>query len=205
MKRVLIVAAAVLLISGTGFAQGITGSGHDFSGIVAWNPGGEICQPCHTPHNAMDPSTYEPLWNHQVTAATFTLYGSSTLDATDLTQPAGASLLCLSCHDGTIALENFGGVTTGTNFITGNALLGTSLAEDHPVSFTYNAALVTLDPGLNATTAASGLGGTIAEDMLFADKMECASCHDVHDAAGEDFLLLKANTASALCLTCHNK
>ena len=179
----------------------ITGSKHDFSG-KSWNPGGEICVVCHTPHNAA--STIAPLWNHAVTTATFTLYSSSTLNAT-MGQPAGVSKACLSCHDGTVALNSFGG-TTGSEMITGKPLLGTDLSNDHPVSFTYDTALATADKELaNPSSASSGLGGTIKADMLFSDKLECASCHDVHNGAGISKLLVKSNSGSALCLTCHTK
>jgi predicted CXXCH cytochrome family protein len=121
-------------------------------------------------------------------------------------QPDGSSKLCLSCHDGTVALENFGGVTTGTTEITGDALMGTDLSNDHPVSFTYNTALATADGELeDPSTGLSGLGGTIDDDMLISGKMQCSSCHDVHNTAGINYMLLKSNSASALCLTCHIK
>jgi predicted CXXCH cytochrome family protein len=207
MKRVLVLAAAVLLISGTGFAT-ITGSSHDFQ-ADGWNPGGEICQPCHTPHNGS--LTVDPLWNHDVSGAAWTPYadGNGTLDAT-VNAPAAGSVtaLCLSCHDGTVGLGAFGGATDIVNFVTGAALVGTDLTNDHPVAFTYDTALATLDGELaNPSVVLSGLagGGTIAADMLFSDSLECASCHDVHDFYNLSGLLLKSNAASALCLTCHTK
>ncbi len=205
MKNLFLTFAVVVLISQLGFSQTIVGSGHDFSANAWANT--EICLPCHTPHNAMVVSQ-SPLWNHELTASTFTVYDntvSSTFDATT-GQPDGNSKLCLSCHDGSVALENFGGTTTGTTYVTGNALLGTDLRNDHPISFTYDAALATTDGGVyNPTTQTSGLGSTINADMLFAGKMQCASCHDVHNGSGIAFLLRKSNTGSALCLTCHNK
>jgi predicted CXXCH cytochrome family protein len=195
----------VMAIAQYSFGQGITGSAHDFS-TETWNSSGEICIVCHTPHNADISVTGAPLWNHEVTGTTFTLYSSPSLDATDLGQPAASSKLCLSCHDGTVALENFGGATGGTNYVAGNDLLGTDLSDDHPISFTYDAALATADGSLfDPTTQSSGLGGTIQDDMLLANQVQCASCHDVHNAANLGFLLVKSNAASALCLTCHNK
>lgn len=184
------------------FAQ-ITGSEHDFSSET-WNASGEICVVCHTPHNStVVPGA--PLWNHSTTASTFTLYTSGTMDATT-GQPAASSKLCLSCHDGTVAVDNFGGTTTGTDFVGGSELLGTDLSDDHPISFTYDATLATTDGSLhNPSTALSGLGGTIAADLLISNQVECASCHDVHNANNLNFLLVKSNASSALCLTCHNK
>lgn len=185
-------------------------SAHDFS-AEAWNPGAQLCQPCHTPHNADTTVTESPLWNHEVTVAAHTPYsGPGTLDAT-VGSPAGVSLLCLSCHDGTVALDSFGG-DLGSTVIGAEFSVGTDLSNDHPISFTYNAALATADGELfDPETVSSGLGGTIEADMLFGTAgsatLECASCHDVHNtvSAANPSLLLKSNVGSALCLTCHDK
>ncbi len=193
--------ATVLVGTGLVAQAVISGSAHDFSG-AAWNTSGQICLPCHATHNTTAASA--PLWNHAETAASFTLYSSPTLDAT-VGQPAAESKACLSCHDGTVALDSYAG-NTGSSTLSGTALVGTDLSNDHPVSFTYNDALATADGGLHApSTQNSGLGGTIAADMLFGDQLECASCHDVHNDAGNTALLLVDNASSALCLTCHNK
>jgi len=182
----------------------ITGSEHDFSS-ASWNSSGEICIVCHAPHGGTALSD-APLWNHSLTTQSFTLYSSGTLDAADMGQPAGTTRLCLSCHDGTIALDSYGG-TTGTNFVGSPIASGGDLNSEHPISFTYSDALATTDGGLNPpSTTPSGLGGTIADDMLFNDKVECASCHDVHNALGTGGnLLVKNNAGSGLCLTCHAK
>ncbi|MCP4665925.1 MAG: cytochrome C, partial [Deltaproteobacteria bacterium] len=116
MKKLLVV-LAVAILGTMGFVSVsyavIAGSAHDFSTqpwMAAHN--GQICLPCHTPHNADTSVTDGPLWNHQVTTvATYTLYTSSTFEATDSGQPDGRSKLCLSCHDGTVAVDSFGGVT----------------------------------------------------------------------------------------------
>ncbi|MFC2123349.1 cytochrome c3 family protein [Bacteroidota bacterium] len=207
MKNVKILSLMLvgLMMTRVSSGQNILGSAHDFSGDT-WNTTTEICIVCHTPHNADGSITDAPLWNHQITGQpSFTLYASSTLDAT-MGQPDASSKLCLSCHDGLTAVDNFGGTTTGTQFITGTADIGTDLSDDHPVSFTYDAALATADGDLNdPTVATSGMGSTINADMLFSGKMQCASCHDVHNGSGEVSMLIKSNSASGLCLTCHTK
>ncbi len=191
-------AAAVLIGSATLSQAAITGSEHDFSGS-GWS-GGQICLPCHTPHNADTSVAQAPLWNHDASTATYTLYSSPTLDAT-LKQPTGNSKLCLSCHDGTVAVDSFSGLT-GNIYIDGGALIGTNLQDHHPVSFTYNAALAVKDGELaDPTTAVTSLGGTIDTDLLFNAQVECASCHDVHDKAGNSDLLVISEPA--LCRTCH--
>ena len=203
MRNVPWAMVGLMLVAGLAGAQ-LAQSAHDFS-AQGWGTTG-ICQPCHTPQNA---STALPvvLWNHEVSTGPYTVYDSPTMNATT-GQPKGVSKACLSCHDGTVALDSFAG-STGTTTITGAASFGTDLSNDHPVSFIYNNALAIADGELHPpTTQASGLGGTIAADMLFGTgntQMECASCHDVHNASSQEFLLLKSNARSALCLTCHSK
>jgi predicted CXXCH cytochrome family protein len=194
------------------FAQ-ISGTAHDFSTEI-WAPAeNRMCGVCHTTHSAMnEPSA--PLWNHESTSViSYTLYSSPTFDnhgGTTITNPNASSKLCLSCHDGTVALENFGGTTTGTTYISGSNLIGgpsgDDLSREHPISFEYTDALAALDGGLYAPSSTnSGLGGTIEQDMLFNNRLECASCHDVHNRYGVAHLLKMSNNNSQLCLSCHNK
>lgn len=212
MGKKLILTIAVSIVQTFVIAQianaAITGSKHDFS-AKSWNPSGQICIVCHTPHNAT--STIAPLWNHVLTSATFTVYSSPSLNAS-VGQPSSSSKACLSCHDGTVGLDAFGGNLTGTEFIVGGERLGTDLSNDHPVSFTYDATLASNDGSLHnpTTKTVSALGGkTIDQGMLIGNKVECGSCHDVHNNKGDapttSNLLLVNNAGSALCLTCHNK
>lgn len=196
VTNALLAAAAVLgMTFATSASAVITGSKHDFSADGYGST--QICIFCHAPHNNAGGT---PLWNHAPTAATFTLYSSSTLNSTQA-QPAGVSKLCLSCHDGSVAIDSYG-TRTGTTNITGDALLGTDLSNDHPIGFTYDAALATADGGLVTPSSASLV---VANVPLYSAKLECASCHDVHNSAGIAGLLRTTNAASALCLKCHVK
>ena len=203
-----------LLFSGFASAGSINGTAHDFT-AQAWS-GGQICVACHTPHGGNTSISTAPLWNHAVTTATYTVYSTPTLTAT-VGQPDGVSKLCLSCHDGTVALDSFGGTTGGT-LMTGSKAVGAastgSLANDHPISFTYDDTLATADGALfppsstNVTIGATGRQktGTIANTILFAGKVQCASCHDVHNTFTDSSKLLRVSmNGSKLCLTCHNK
>ena len=170
-KHLLFKAALVLtaLVPLTSYG-GILGTPHDLK-AATWNTSGQICIVCHTPHNAKAAQLI-PLWNHAATATSFTLYTSNTLKTTTLTQPAGASKSCLSCHDGTIALSSMGSATGGADRITAANLIGTSLSDDHPVSFTYDAALAIANSGLVSPTSTSLV---VTGVPLFAGMMECAS------------------------------
>ncbi len=163
----------------------------------------QTCLFCHTPHNA---SSAGALWNRRTPTNVYTQYTSSTTKGA-MGQPNGSSLLCLSCHDGTIAL---GEVLSRTANITmagavtllpaGVGRLGTDLSDDHPVSFAYNAALFTASAGELANPTL--LTGKVKLDA--SGRMQCASCHDAHDNTNGKFLVVP-NTASALCITCHTR
>jgi predicted CXXCH cytochrome family protein len=194
-----------LVVCGQVAIAQIANSAHDFTN-ASWNAssGGEICKVCHIPHGGVL-AEGAPLWSRQMPTGPYTVYSSPTLNSTTVGQPSGSSKLCLSCHDNSIALG-------GTTFISsvgnpvGYANVGTDLSNDHPISFNYDPALVSLDPGLKPITSPSGIGsGTIESTMLFNGKMECASCHDVHNSANIAHLLVKSNVGSELCLTCHIK
>ena len=110
---------------------------------------------------------------------TYTTYSSSSLDAEtiagQLAQPAGSSKLCLSCHDGTLAISSvnvLGGQTNvsvpmtglgagdtmppGQGELTGfTRNLGTDLSNDHPISLTYDTTLATTDGELRDPAVAA--------------------------------------------------
>ncbi|MFO1327729.1 MAG: cytochrome c3 family protein [Rubrivivax sp.] len=169
------------------------------SGTVKSTAGGtnEVCVFCHTPHGATledqgGQPLRAPLWNRRVPpGSTYTPYTSSTLDAESITsgldaQPGGSSKLCLSCHDGTLAIGNVnvlngkaaagpipmqgtgaGGVMPpGQGSSTGfTRFLGTDLTNDHPISVTFNQALADRDGELRTPDAQqrwpSGTGSVI--------------------------------------------
>jgi hypothetical protein len=68
----------------------------------------EVCVFCHTPHGADVSNQAAPLWNRQLPVSTsYTTYNSANFDADDSGGPKGVSLACLSCHDGTTALDAY--------------------------------------------------------------------------------------------------
>jgi predicted CXXCH cytochrome family protein len=218
--------------TGDGSKATVVGSDHDlsndFSGATA------VCEFCHVPHKFNALSTQPPLlWNVTVRSgpyATYSSSGSSTFNATDIRDPSTASgtngaaymsLLCLSCHDGSVNQTVFYQTTSGMGGsgsisppnIGGNGGAGGGLSNDHPVDFTYSATLSTQDGGLRTPTEGAGVRipyvGT-GNLPLFKDqstdtsgRVECASCHNPHNNTNQNFLRM-ANSASALCLNCHS-
>jgi hypothetical protein len=126
MKKIFSLAAVIVLAAAsTSYAQytaTIAGGPHDLSnGSAVRNSNatinGQTCVFCHVPHGG---STNMPLWNRSnPTGAAYQLYTSSTMKtvATGAGVAAGISGACMSCHDGTIAMDvvtNVNGLPFGT-------------------------------------------------------------------------------------------
>lgn len=72
----------------------------------ARNNYGEVCVYCHTPHGANSTMPKAPLWNRTNLGNTYTLYNNTLTSGQTPTQPGVNSLTCLSCHDGTVAIDS---------------------------------------------------------------------------------------------------
>ncbi len=166
--------------------------------------GTPICVFCHTPPNSK--STVLPLWSRHASDSGFiSSYSEITAQALP-GQPSGASLLCLGCHDGTIAVikvmsrpERNALTENITTIPEGIVRLKTDLSNDHPVSFQYTSALAAqkgelIDPA------------TLPEHINLDSwgQIQCGTCHSPHDNTNNKFLVVD-NTASALCRICHAK
>ncbi len=66
----------------------------------------EVCVYCHTPHGASGQMGAIPLWNRTRPSDPYTLYAMPTTQGQTMTDPGANSLTCLSCHDGTIAMDS---------------------------------------------------------------------------------------------------
>jgi predicted CXXCH cytochrome family protein len=87
---------------------------------------------------------------------------------------------------------NIGGMSPGSPWDSGPV----DLSNDHPVSFPWSA--TNGIPGLIKPTS-----GPLRLFGL-AERMECSTCHNVHDPSIPPFLAM-SNTNSAMCQACHNK
>lgn len=191
------------LISGQAFAAAtMATSKHNLSSTgqtVAQNQNAgttEICVFCHTPHGSTTTAPV-PLWNRGMGAGPYTTYAamnSSTLEGT-VEAVGGISLACLSCHDGTIAintLNNAPGATsngdttwqtgyqtwTGSTLdasskIQGAAKIGADLKDDHPVGVQYGGG----PAGAVATIPTTG-GAGVYTASLMKDKGFVAAAAD---------------------------
>jgi hypothetical protein len=180
MRKVMTVILTVLgflAFTSLGYAASISNTKHNLSsaGLQAIKGDvAEICVYCHTPHGGKMAIADDtgPLWNRNATAGPFTPYASYTLDSSTTGAPTSVSKACLSCHDGTVGVnqminrpgsgsgsnpaDNANQKVGGPNATNNMALLGTDLRDDHPVSMIY------------ASAKSYGTGGTLGEDSYGA-------------------------------------
>ncbi|MFC1750379.1 cytochrome c3 family protein [Pseudomonadota bacterium] len=235
-------AAAIAAIAGTAAAGSILGSKHDFTGLnkkaevaamseVAFADYGSPCVYCHVPaeKEGQDQTNLGgiPGWN-RFTPATggYDLYNSRTLD-NKVRTPSPISLLCLSCHDGTMGVDmtvfkpdgwdsskdaslhvrlNGGDSLMNCgkchNGVAAHSIeikhIGTDLQNDHPISMEY-AGLNAKDPDYRPLDNDFGFDNGV---KLYDNRVECATCHNVHNP---DVNILLRTSAERLCETCHMK
>ncbi|MDH4229777.1 MAG: hypothetical protein OEW11_08560 [Nitrospirota bacterium] len=115
----LLLALVALVTVGVAGAGTIIGSRHDLSHFNQRGYGGsptgpmqgftfndyrEACIYCHTPHNG---SPVAPLWNRNLSDTVgYSMYSSPNFNSGPVAAPDGISLACLSCHDGTVAVDD---------------------------------------------------------------------------------------------------
>jgi predicted CXXCH cytochrome family protein len=154
-----------------------------------------MCEFCHSPHSI---NAKVPLWTGCNPGTRYLMYDQSVSSTSDIPadpsrQPDGSSILCLSCHDGTIALGSSQSVIP----VGSSSNLGTDLSDDHPISFIYDATLAARDGQMNPSPM---FPVTLDNNK----KMQCSSCHDPHINTYKDFLVV-SNEYSDLCFKCHNR
>ncbi len=242
-KNRLGLALALCILSGSVLAGTILGSKHDFTGLneraevtamsgLAFADYGNPCVYCHLPPEKEGADSSElggiPGWNRFTPAvdSAYDLYDSRNLD-NKVKTPSPISLLCLSCHDGTLAVDmtvfkpdtwnssedaslhlrlNGGDSLMNCgkchNGIAAHSIeikhIGTDLQNDHPISMEY-AGLNSKDPDFRPVDHAYGFDNGV---KIYDNKVECASCHNVHNP---DVNLLLRTGAERLCETCHIK
>jgi len=181
------------------------------------------CILCHTPHNA---SPAQPLWNHELSAVVnYINYASPTLQsyASEAEAPPidGHSKLCLSCHDGTVAIGSIisGGdeilmvpvdvIDASGKLIGGPGYLGTDLSGGHPISIIFDEALA--GKRNSAEPPLTRLKWPIVDTdiKLYPTQngygVQCTSCHDPHEnkAAGGWPPFWQKATHDEVCMVCH--
>jgi len=216
MKKTVIFTGLLLAGAVAHGQQSVVDTAHNLSisgpGTIRAASESQVCIFCHTPHNS---TTQAPLWNRADPGGTYQMYWSPTMNAYpsagSAPQPNGSTKLCLSCHDGTIALgatvasgtiPMSGGITT---MPTGSGgYLGTDLSGHHPVSFQVTTAIVAENNASGDVPLKSVLEMR-SNPVAFldaGDRVQCASCHDPHQDPFGGFL--RSPNEDDTCLACHS-
>jgi predicted CXXCH cytochrome family protein len=200
-------ALLVPLLPGTADAKvpAMAGSKHDFQSSSSYRnlsalAGNEICRACHIPHNASKPRLLHD-------------FGK------EWTDPGGhvvlsQTMLCLSCHDGTIATPTGGDTMTATV----NPSADPHFWNDVLPGYGTRPPREKITPGLNAAVqklssswvAVSPLNPLrklplYTDGTLDAPRMACSTCHDPHVENGVGGRFLRSDQAYGdLCVTCHS-
>lgn len=218
VMAIALLAAGVTLASITNTKHNLSATGPGTIKASSGQQNNEICIWCHTPHHAN--TALQPLWNKATPTANYTMYGNTIAGTAPATSPQGVTRACLSCHDGVSGINSlinqagagglnatgtpvaFGNTAAGTNVVlTGVANIGTTLANDHPVSIDYTAGRASLKA---TSTTINWIGANTIGALLRSGRVECSSCHEPHSNVNTLFLRT-SNSGSALCLGCHAK
>jgi predicted CXXCH cytochrome family protein len=203
MKKALAIALA--LVAGSASAA-VVNSKHNignYNGQGGAVGGGDVCYFCHAAHNT---GTIAPLWARNNPTSSYTTYTSGTISVNIGTTIDNFSLACMSCHDGTVAVNQTIKGKLGTNagnvYILANATtkIGPDLSNDHPVSLQWAPDATN---GLVASVPAPfRVYNTSRGATALSAALTCGSCHAVHDTTNSKFLRANPNSGN-FCATCH--
>jgi len=214
--------AIFLAFAGAAYAQTDVIGAHDLSpggtSPIKGTLGGS-CLYCHAPHGGINGTpgvAQTPLWDQKLSTATsYQFYTSVTMtNTTNGALTLGSnSTLCLSCHDGTVAvspgtLVPYGNVTMTGQMNPNDVLTAPALAAMHPINFT-----LPIQPAAGLWSYLSDkppyTADTTGAVKLIKGNVECGSCHTPHvqfvnqSDLNDPYFLVLDNTSGALCKACH--
>lgn len=200
---------------------GVSNSPHNINNVVTnGDEYGRVCAYCHTPHHAIVSGAiaeYNPLWSHQVNEETYTPYASRTFDGGSVdnmqSDPlVGPSRLCMSCHDGVIAVSQHygtapaagnGSAAVGDNWneiSVGDLAFGEGLTNDHPIGFDYDAVAST-DKGNGTLGSGIKAANTQFSVTLAGTGVNYAG---THDRKISDLMYNNGSKNIMTCASCHD-
>ena len=177
---------------------------------------------------APDAFDYLPLWNHELTGNfAYSMYwngpgapqiGAKASQAIQNGMEMGSvSLLCMSCHDGSVAVNSYGNTDQPITSQSGGGIpispaysvgQDNNMQNHHPIGFDYDAVQAVDTEIANADSRSFTATDSIRDHLYGAGntQLECASCHSVHNTGNSgESLLWRSDVNSELCLTCHMK
>lgn len=211
---VLIVLTASVSFAARAPKSAVFGSAHDFKTQLG-GASYTLCNFCHVAHKFGSAPTGPGylLWNHTLSSvASYGVYTSDSMtnQPTDLGGQLVVSNLCLSCHDGTVAINSwyegqssatFAPLPEGTLFMPNDTTVR-DLTKQHPVNFVYPDATTAAQIGMQPAASTSSVDGA-GNVPLFSGRMQCATCHDPHagPSSGAHYFFRTYPTTAAQTLT----
>lgn len=197
--------------------KGITETSHDLKHQLGFE-NIDLCSWCHAPHGDPD-QTAPALWNQKDSPQGFIVYSQGPEKPADevdeesddmsLYRPGPTSLICLSCHDGSNASNKYGFMSKikggpGSESFLYSGTASIARAKDHPIGFVYEKAERSMMDLRNSSDLVTE--SFTVKDLLRQGRMECVSCHDVHNFRNEgEKFLWTTDARSNFCFTCHRK
>jgi len=229
LKYVFLVTLGMLVLASAGFAQrvpksDIKSSKHDFMAgtniTSTWTAASwEMCNFCHIAHKFGSAPTGPSylLWNH--TLSSVSSYGTYTSDSmvnnpTDLGGQMTVSNLCLSCHDGTVAIASWYETQIDNTYAplsSADVMMSDTTVRDltkqHPINFAYPDSTTATNIGLRAAVDTKSVDGA-GLVPLYNNKMQCATCHDPHAGKADLFFrpfpaTTEVTATGSFCVYCH--
>lgn len=230
MKKIIILVVCFIAVSamfsdaGLAPKTGIIGSLHDMNYYVKSKNGqsgniNRVCLYCHLQNSAsLADSDYQrskaPVWNHDIPNTVYTAYqwSSPANQAIAINDPLiGPTRLCMSCHDGRIAVDQHNGTnpSNGTVFLSGAKAVGKggNLSDDHPVGVDYVSAKM-IRNRLADSKAAGSNPELVDESNMFASSVvvsNVAGTYNLVTRSGEKTIRsVLYNNRYLTCATCHD-
>jgi predicted CXXCH cytochrome family protein len=223
LKKTLIIVLAISLLVGGIAVASVVSSKHDMRGLIDVGNGRtitsvgatttQVCVFCHHPHRGASSAVSSVLlWNISDANKSYATYTSPSMNSTNVGGDVGSddnaqyTLLCMGCHDGGGSSNAYVQTTVDGSLGTvadlgGNiSNLGSTLADDHPVDFTYPTSA-----GVGLTDIQLAASGVVdLKYPLYGGTMQCATCHDVHNGTQAGLQFMRASvTNSQICIDCH--
>jgi predicted CXXCH cytochrome family protein len=155
-----------------------------------------------------------PAWDHASADGTYPLYVADEAGLAP-NAPGAASKVCFSCHDGTVASSvassQWAGPGSAGVLTMGARGLQSHGSDGHPVGIDYAVARsggrsALADPAARAVTIGTthSRSGNLSQTMLSNGRVECTSCHDVHNIDAFGGRAMTKVDMSTACRNCHD-
>ncbi len=157
-----------------------------------------------------------PLWAHALSTYQYNLYNANATyigpntaayDASPTNLAGQRSRMCLSCHDGTVAVAGTTYVTAVNNILWNDGAAAGGIGSPNPNNGLKGSHPIAVNYATVRTNQATEYKDISADPdvKLETNKVQCTSCHEPHNKVVGTKMLNKSNASSALCTTCHNK